>query len=125
MIIRSKHGFAPIPAGCLQRTWSFLKVDPNVHVDASREYNRARNTRWRWLTRLLYDKSSRVKLTLNKVLPGKVRIWTRRYLLPLVFRANTVKSDDTEVPAEVRSKLEEYYRDDLRKLDGTFDIRFE
>lgn len=123
-LIVESSGLRQAPDATLKRVWNFLGVDDAVDVDTSLQFNRAGRARWRWVNKIIFNKKSRLKDTLRSLVPGRIRIWIRSRVIPLVSRMNTVEVQSTELPTEVRAAIEPYFRDDLEKLERDFSIKF-
>jgi len=112
------------PDATLAKVWHFLGIDDSVHVDVSREFNRASRVRWRWINEITFRRTSRLKKVFRILMPIKLRMWVRSRVIPFLSRMNTVEVQPTELSYEIRVSIEPYFRDDLKKLDRDFSIRF-
>ena len=124
LILRSRD-LRSDPDKCLQKIWRFLGVYPENRCDTSREYNRASRPSWLWINEFLSSKTNRIKTGLRWLLPDSLRVWIRGRLIPVVKSVNEIEIDAVVIPGEYRSRLSNYFQDDLEKLARDFNIRFD
>jgi hypothetical protein len=112
------------PKEVLKKVFQFLNIENDENIDTSKEFNKAGVVRSKILQSFLLKKDSTFKSMVGRLLSRNLRVWVRANVLKKIYQFNQIDQHYNELDENLKNKLSEYFRSDLKALKDQFEIEF-